>query len=423
MGSHHGPHSAVPPLIALVDGNCFFCSCQRLFEPTLRSRPLVVLSSNDGCVVSRTNEAKQLGIRMGQPHFEIRSLVNARQVEVRSSNFALYSDISRRIQSILAMLSPHVEPYSIDESFLEVPQTDNPLAWGINVTEHVQKWCGIPVGVGIGSTKVLAKVANHLAKRTLEPQCIEANDPRLHDFPIEEVWGIGRRLSTQMRGLEIRTAGDLAQTDPRLVRKRWGVVGERLALELQGIPCLGFEESPEPRKSMLCSRTFDHPLSDLNALEEALRWMMETVAEQLREEKSEAGVLQVFLESQGRHSPNPHAVEQIHLFHPKTDSTSQILTAGCALLQSLHTEGMHYRRGGIQLMDLSPSTAHQDELFETPRSPQSIALLKAVDEINQNFGSGKIRWGAGKRKNLVKQELLSSRFTTHWSELPVAIGS
>ncbi|TAN53810.1 MAG: Y-family DNA polymerase, partial [Rhodospirillales bacterium] len=283
--------SSFPP-IALVDGNNFFASCEKVFDPSLRGVPVIVLSNNDGCAVARSSEAKALGIPMGAPLFKIRDIVKAHGVRVFSGNFELYGDMSRRVVEVLSTFTPDLEVYSVDESFLAFPGQGHGriLELGQTIRERVERWTGIPVGVGFGPTKTLAKLANYLAKKVaafdgvaslMEP---EVRAVVLAQIPIGEVWGVGRALAPRLTAMGIRSAGDLAGLDPRRARKAFTVVGERLVRELNGLPCLGLDDVPPARQSAVVSRSFGRPVTSRDELLEALAAFAHRAGEKIRDE-------------------------------------------------------------------------------------------------------------------------------------------
>ena len=284
-------------MLALVDCNNFYVSCERVFDPSLEGRPVIVLSNNDGCAVARSNEAKALGIRMGAPFFQVRDLCNRHSVVVLSSNYELYGDMSRRVTSVLREFAPQLEIYSIDESFLHLGGIEDPTAMAKELNRRVRQWTGIPVSVGIANSKTLAKAANKIAKSKgsgvcqLEPAtCTES----LSKIPVGDIWGIGRRLRDKLAHLGISTAKDLAQAHPPLIRRIGGVTLERTLRELNGISCIEMEQ-PQPRKNICSSRSFGHPLTEISDLEEALSNYAITAVQRMRDQGTLAQGIQVFL--------------------------------------------------------------------------------------------------------------------------------
>ncbi|MFZ4696351.1 MAG: Y-family DNA polymerase, partial [Verrucomicrobiia bacterium] len=359
----------MPQLFALVDCNNFYCSCERVFDPSLRGRPLVVLSNNDACIISRSEEAKGLGIRMGTPFFKARDLIRRHRVAVRSSNYALYGDMSQRVMNTLSEFAPAMEVYSIDEAFLLLDEKRADEEYGAKVRRTVLKWTGIPVSVGIGATKTLAKAANKLSKKdparhgVLDLAHHPDPDALLATLPCGDVWGIGRRYAKFLIEKGITTALDLKRASRRMIRGRMGVCGERTLQELNGIPCFGLEEFPEANQTMCCARSFSKPITELAALEEAVAEFASRVGEKLRAQRSVAKRLCVLVMHNAdpkRHSPF-HAHAEMAL-HPPTADTPALIAAAHRLLRALYKPGTLYKKAGVVLTDLIPTIQVEPDL-------------------------------------------------------------
>lgn len=409
-------------MIALADGNNFYASCERVFQPRLQNTPIVVLSNNDGCVVARSEEAKALGIGMGVPAFEVREIIENNDVQVFSSNYTLYGDMSRRMHGILMQEAPAAEVYSIDEVFLDFRGIADPMAHARKMREKVKRWTGLPVSIGIGETKVLSKAANKLAKRYRRDEGVlqitsENRKEWLARLPVGDVWGIGPAHAGRLVTRGIRTAWDMAQLEPTEVRKSMGLVGERLILELQGTPCLKIEEVAPKKKQILCAKGFGSPLSGLEEIEEALAVYVDTVAEKLRRQKSVCGAMQVFLLT-NRHRPdqpqhNPSITETLP---EATNYSPELIAQARRMLRRIWRPGHLYRKVGVMLLDLG--NHGQRELFAPARNHEAQTRLQTtVDALD-----GTVRWGHMGLKNTwtLRSARRSRRWTTEIHELPVA---
>ena len=418
-------------VFALVDCNNFYASCEKLFRPDLKDTPVVVLSNNDGCVVARSKEAKVLGIKMGVPVFQIREQIEQHQIVCFSSNYALYADMSQRVMSLLEEGAPKVEIYSIDEAFLELSGMDaieNLQAFGQRIKAKVDQYTGITVGIGIAPTKTLAKLANHAAKvYPATGSVVNLMDPvrqrRLMALvTVEEVWGVGRRLSKRLHEQGIHTALDLANADPKLLRHEYSVVLERTICELNGMSCLALEAIPAVKKQILCSRSFGRRVTEKSQLKEAIAKYVTRAAEKLRAEHSLAHVLQVFIRtgmfnSQDSQYRNASTIE---LPYP-TDDTRILMAAAFQLFEKIYRPGFRYAKAGVMLADFSPQGLYQADLFYTDtKSTQATALMKVIDSINQS-GHGQIFFAAQgiAPEWAMKREYLSPAYTTQWSDLPI----
>jgi DNA polymerase V len=409
-------------MFALADGNNFYASCERVFQPKLEGQPIVVLSNNDGCVVARSEEAKALGIAMGVPEFQIRDSIRQHGIRVFSSNYPLYGDMSCRMMSVLSSMVPAHEIYSIDECFLDFTGIRNPEEHALKTRAITRQWTGLPVSIGIGETKVLAKAANRLAKLHRRDHGVlhltaSNREQWLEQLPIEKVWGIGRAHSARLLARGIKTALAFALHDRNEIRKSMGVVGERMVLELQGVSCLGLEELQPNKKQILCAKSFGHPLSSLPEIEEALACYTNTVGEKLRAQGSVCGAIQVFLET------NPHRKDQRQHFPQATitipEATSYspaLIRNALGLLRQIWRPDFLYKKVGIALLDLTQSV--QKDLFAHVANPVAKSRLqKVVDQLD-----GRVRWGSMgfDQPWKLKAEQRSNRWTTEIAELPIA---
>ncbi|WP_298288901.1 Y-family DNA polymerase [Novosphingobium sp.] len=418
-------------MFALVDCNSFYCSCERVFQPRLEGQPVVVLSNNDGCVVSRTNEAKARGIAMGEVWHLAKPELKA-GVHVFSSNYTLYGDMSRRVMTTLRDFAERQEVYSIDEAFLSFDCRTDWQRLGADIKRTVGKHTGIPVCVGFGSTKVLAKLANRLAKKRPDA-CgvfVMPNDPHelatlLDSVPVEDVWGIGRRLAARLLPHGVTTARGLRDMDDELARRFLAVIGQRIAWELRGVSCLDLEEVAPAKQAICCAKGFGSPLSALEDLLEPLATYVSRVAEKLRAQALTAGHLQVFLET------NPHAPGRQYCpsvgraLDCPTNFTPDLITAASRLLEAIHRPGYSFRKVGVLATDLRPETESQVTLFSPSMVPanKQKALMSALDEINRERGRGAVRFGAAADSAPVwkmRQANLSPCFTTRWEALLAA---
>jgi len=422
----------MPSLFALLDCNNFYVSCERLFNPRLEGRPVVVLSNNDGCIIARSNEAKALGIKMGEPFFKCRGLIAAHQVQVFSSNYPLYGDLSQRVMDVLCQLEPEVEVYSIDEAFFRLPQANQEslLENGRNIRTTVKKQVGIPVSIGFGPTKTLAKIANRIAKKFPEHGGVfvlpdQGLDALLATIEVGDVWGIGPRQSRKLFACGIRTALDLKNGNDTWLRKHLTVTGLRTAMELRGISCLPLEESPPTRKSVTSSRSFGQPVTDLAWLREALSSYIAIAAEKLRVEDLKTGCVQVYLTTNRFREGEPQYANSKTITLPiHTSSTLDLIHYADEVLQQLYRPGYAYKKVGVVLIDLVSASHVQAHLFLTPPKGQE-ALMGAMDQINRRWGRDTLHSAASGflRPWKNRQERKSPSYTTSWQELPVVKAS
>jgi DNA polymerase V len=416
-------------LFGLIDCNNFYVSCERLFQPTLLGKPVVVLSNNDGCVIARSDEAKALGIPMGLPAFKLAALVKEHPIEVYSSNYTLYGDLSARVMTTLTEWTPEVEVYSIDEAFLKFATLplDALTAYGQTMRATIHQWTGIPVSIGIASTKTLAKLANRLAKRSPEAQGVVAlTSPSeieavLACTPIEDIWGIGPGYTRRLHAREIRTALQLRDVNDRWIRQELGIVGLRLVWELRSISCLPLELCPPPKQSLMVSRSFGRPITTLSEMREAVATYMTRAAEKLRRHHVAAGVLTVFLMT-SRFTEEPQYSNCVTMPLPVAiQDTAELIGHALRGVEQIFREGYRYQKAGVILTALVPAHQVQTHLFDSHDRERSQKLMAVIDMINAEWGSGTIRYAAmGLRPAwIMRCARRSPRYTTRWEELAV----
>lgn len=417
-------------LWALVDCNNFFASCERLFRPDLEGRPIVVLSNNDGCVVARSNEAKALGLQMGVAEFKIRDMLKKHNVVVFSSNYQLYGDISHRVMATLETIVPYVETYSIDEAFLPLDHTLSRNANEIarKIRERIRGWTGIPVSIGIGQSKTLAKIANKLAKKgTGVFNFTDQTDPEsiLKNIPVVDIWGIGKRQAAKLHAAGITSALALRNANEDRIRKLLSVTGWRTLMELRGIPCIEEDNAPSSRKTLIRSRSFGTKISEKNMLAEALACFAARAGERLRSENLIAGGLEVHLRTSSfATEPYPHDSIQMPLV-PATSNTSELIKTAHKGLERIFKSGSAYAKAGVMLYALEEKTNAQASLFTIgpEREKEHDALMAALDKINRRYGNHALRYvaeGVGASPWHMRQERRSPRATTKWKELVLA---
>ena len=429
-------------MYALVDGNNFYVSCERVFRPNLLDTPVVVLSNNDGCAIARSNEAKALGIKMGAPWFQIQGMAETHGLVALSANFELYGDLSDRMMSVAAGLGPGQEIYSIDESFVDVTGVRDVTERAHRVRERILQWVGIPCGIGIGATKTLAKLANHIAKTAerkpgsydtklaqvanlsaLRPQELDAV---LAATDLGEVWGIGRRIAEQMRAQGLKTVLDVQRMDPAHAKRQWSVNIERTVRELQGVSCMELEVEPAPKKEIACTRSFGHPVLFLDEMIEAVTEFACRAAEKLRAQGSVTGQVLCF----ARTSPFREKDKQysrsiiVPLRKPTADSTL-ITQAAVMGLQAIYVPGYKYAKAGVMLLDLQDGMVQQFELAIDEPPQDRSQLMAALDKLNKRYGRGTLALGSSSvgdapRNWRMKQERKTPAYTTRWEDLVIA---
>lgn len=419
MGNHY----------VLVDCNNFYVSCERLFNPKLEGRPVIVLSNNDGCIVARSKEAKQLGLKMGEPYFMVKDFCQRMGVYIYSSNYQLYGDLSKRVMTILSQMVEEIEMYSIDESFLRFPEEISLEAIYEKCHEIkyiIKKWVGIPVSLGIAPTKTLAKVATDFAKGNqgtgiFNLSCPDIQKQLLREYPIGDVWGIGSRLKKTLHAINIHTALEFREMDPCVIRKKMGVVGERMLWELRGVSCLQMEEAA-PKKSITCSRSFGKSVAEFSELSEALSCFVNSACIKLRKQNSCVQAISVFVEATLDKKTGLRSYDStVASFEIPTSETSKIISKAKACLKQLYREGESYKKCGIILLDVVPEKSVIPDLFVGCSDPKRSALMKIVDGINEDYGKNTLFYGAmGVRKEWVmRSDRHSVHNTTEWEHLPI----
>ncbi len=414
-------------MFALVDCNNFYASCERVFRPDLNGKPIVVLSNNDGCVIARSNEAKDLGIPMGAPAFEYEKVFQQQKVHVFSANFALYGDMSHRVMSVLSDYSPDMEIYSIDECFLSLKGFEffNLQEYGMLMRNKVVKWTGIPISVGIAPTKALSKVANRIAKkfseRTKGVYIIDSEESRIKALKwlkVEDVWGIGRQHAKRLQAQGVKTAYDFTLLNDAFVRKQMSIVGLRLKHDLQGIPTLNLDEV-QPKKNIATTRSFDGNYTKFEQISERVSTFAVSCAEKLRKQNSCCNSLMVFVHTNRHRKDLPQYSRNIVIQLPfATNSSIELSKFAVQALKQIFKEGYSYKKAGVIVQDFTPQDSVQKSLFEE-RNEKHIPLMKAVDKLNALFGQQKIRLASQDAKRVwkMKQEKLSPNYTTKLSDI------
>ncbi len=414
-------------MYGLADCNNFFVSCQRVFDPSLEGRAVVVLSNNDGCAISRSNEAKALGIRMGQPYYQFADLVRAGRVEVFSSNFMLYGDMSRRIHQTLRELVPAIEAYSIDEAFLDLRGIDSGglAALGRRISATCLRNVGIPVSVGIAPTKTLAKIASRLCKRypRLEGSCYmhrpEDVAKVLARFPIGDVWGIGRRYARRLEERGVHTAADFCACSVGWVRAHMGMGGERTWRELHGEPCIEFEHAAAARKQICVSRTFASEITDFESLRRQTILYATMCAEKLRRQGSVCGEVQLFVATNRHRSDRPQYGNSVLMALPEpTDSTILLAHVVTDALREIFRPGFAYKRAGVVLSAIVSRGGMQVSLFDDADRERHSRLMHALDSVNGKLGPNSVMLASQELQGLrMHREHLSPSYTTDWNDI------
>ncbi len=415
-------------LLALVDCNNFYVSCERVFRPDLIHKPVAVLSNNDGCIVARSQEVKDLGIKMATPVYQVQHLINRHRIKLFSSNYTLYADMSSRVMQCLESFSPHFEVYSIDESFLDLTDvcSNNSFAYAKLIKQAVQRTTGIPVCVGMGPTKTLAKLANYAAKKwkktggVLDLSDSTRRNKLMRLVPINEIWGIGRQTTKRLQLMNINTAYDLAMQPVELIQAQFNIVVARTVMELNGIACLSLEEITPDKQQIVCSRSFKRRLTDYQELSKALASFCSRAAEKLRKQGSVTGSITVFIRTNPYNSNEPQYQRSIHTQLPQaTSDTRQIISTAKRLLKDIYKLGYRYQKCGVQLGHIqAASIPNQSDLFSFSEQNNSNELMSTIDKINQRFPKAislsAIDINANWRTSI---ERASPRYTTDWNEL------
>ncbi len=415
-------------VFALVDCNSFYCSCERVFKPELNHKPVIVLSNNDGCAVSRTDEAKALGIEMGAVYYQIKDIVKKNNVHVFSSNYTLYGDISSRVMQVLSGFVPEMEVYSIDEAFLNFSgmQKMDLNKYSIEIIKTVQQYTGIPTCIGIGPTKVLSKVANKLAKKNKIKNygvfnlCdSEFKDTVLKKIPVEDVWGIGRQSAKKLYALQIKTAYDLMKSQPELIRKVLTVVGARIVEELNGKSCLDLETDVEDRKQIVSSRSFGRQVTQLIELQESVANHITNAAEKLRKQNLICKNVTVFIQTNPFvNKPQYHNSASMNLTSG-TSVTPKLIKHTMQLLEKIYQPKYEYKKAGIILNDLVKKDFIQTDFFNKFDTVEEDNLMNVIDQLNRYHGTSTVKYAACGVNQFWKMlsEMRSPCYTTRWSEL------
>ena len=418
-------------MFALIDCNSFYASCEKIFRPDLKHRPIVVLSNNDGCVIARSPEAKKMGISMTQPWYQVKDQYLSKGGVVFSSNYEFYADISNRVMNVLSDLCPEIDIYSIDEAFLDLRtfrKNIDLVNFAYDCKKRIKDWIGVPVSIGIAPTKTLAKLANKVAKD--DPRfdgVVILSEPRvikhfLKSMPIEKIWGIGRKLTAKLENIDIKTAYDLSQVDSRLIGDNFNVVLERTVRELKGQSCITLHDFMEPKKQIMVSRSFGRSIRSKSVLSEAISFHASRAAEKLRHEKQKCRLITAFIRSNRFNTRvrQIYAAKSFELVHP-TDDTRIIIKNANRILDQIFADGYQYAKAGILLSDFTNKYGYQMSLFDKKRDEKMASrLMETVDYINL-MEIAKIGFGNQGYRNTwrMKREIKSKRYTTKIEEIPI----
>jgi DNA polymerase V len=418
-------------MFALIDCNSFYASCEKIFRPDLKDRPVVILSNNDGCVIARSSEAKKMGVSMTQPWYQIKDQYLSKGGIVFSSNYEFYADISNRVMNVLSDLCPEIDIYSIDEAFLDLrsfKKNIDLVNFAYDCKRKIREWVGIPVSIGIAPTKTLAKLANKVAKD--DPRfdgVVILSEPRvikhfLRSMPVEKIWGIGKRLTARLENIGVKTAHDLTQIDSRLIGDNFNVVLERTVRELKGQSCITLHDFMEPKKQIMVSRSFGRSIRTKNVLSEAISFHASRAAEKLRYEKQKCRLITTFIRSNRFNTKikQIYASRSLELIHP-TDDTRIIIKSANRILEKIYANGYQYAKAGILLSDFTDSYGYQMSLFDRKRDEKSASkLMETIDYINL-MEIAKVGFGNQGYQNTwkMKREIKSQRYTTKIDEIPI----
>ena len=423
--------------IALIDGNNFYVSCERVFQPELEGKPVVVLSNNDGCVVARSQEVRALGVAMGTPWFKLKDLVRQHGIIGKSSNYTLYADMSQRMHAVIGQFAPEQEIYSIDETFLDLTGFNrNLVEYGQQIRQRVRQWTGIPVCVGVGGTKTLAKLANHSAKKILVPEMADGVvnfnqmspgelNQLFGSIDVGEVWGVGRKNKERLYDIGIETVKDLRNSSVSHIKNEFNVVLARTVAELNGESCLALEEVAPPKQQIVSSRSFGQPVLLLEGLNEAVVSDASRAAEKLRKQHHVASVIQVFVQTNPFKPDEPQYNNGVTVKLAKqTNDTFLLASAALYGLKRIYKPGYAYKKAGVMLGSLCPENLVPVDLFtgfNEPETQRARTLMATLDEINTKMGRGTVRSaGEGIQKAwAMRSGNKSNAFTTDWEQLPV----
>ena len=420
-------------VVALVDCNSFYASCETIFKPHLKNQPVVVLSNNDGCVIARSSLAKKVGIKMGVPFFEVKKLVKKNNVKVFSSNYTLYANISSRVMGVLKNYCDELEIYSVDEAFLILNKYSERSFFqrAIQIKKTVKKWIGVPVSIGIANNKTLSKIANHLAKKDeLGTQVVELLDRRqieiaLKVLEVGDIWGIGSRISKFLQSNSIKTAYDLYSSDPRWVRQHLGVVGERTYRELHGEMCFPITESPDAKKQCRVSRSFESYVENFKELEQRIISYATRASEKIRSDQLQAKRITVFIRSNKFNKKNqPYYGDKTYSFISPTNDLFEIVRLAVKALNHIYKPGIKYKKAGVLLSDLSREGIYNRDLFFQRSEKDLLKKMKVnrvFDRLNSRYGSGTICIAKENYEKfyLTRRKNLSPAYTSNFYELPI----
>ncbi len=416
------------PIFALVDCNSFYCSCERVFRPDLTNKPIVVLSNNDGCAVARTDEVKALGLPLWAPYFQIKEDLKKHNVHVFSSNYTLYGDMSARVMNTLAGFAPEMEVYSIDEAFLSFTGMEqfNLVQLSKEIRKTVLQNTGIPTCIGLGPTKVLAKVANKIAKKDKKKTegvfdlCdTDFKKAMLSQFPVEDIWGIGKQSAQKLHDHRIKTAKQLMESDPNYIQKILTVVGARIVKELNGVSCLDLEIDIEDRKQIVSSRSFGHQVKSITDIQESIANHVTTACEKLRKQNLMCKNITVFIQTNPfKNTPQYHRAANMNLLSG-TSVTPKLIQSAFTLLEGIYKDEFEYKKCGVILNDLYSKQTQQLDFFGKSDSVEQETFMKTIDQLNQFHGKGTVKFAACGIDQFWKMlsEMKSPCYTTRWSEL------
>ena len=411
-------------MIALVDCNNFYASCERIFRPHLAKKPVAVLSNNDGCVIARSNESKSLGLKMGEPIFKKRHLVDRHNIHLFSSNFALYGDISKRVFDIVARDVPAYEIYSIDEAFLDFSGIKDPYNYAIHLRDKVRRWTGVSISIGISYTKTLSKVAGHIAKKSDDGVCYLKDKSQISDIlgklPLDEIWGVGVRYAIKLKKYGIHTASDLLECDETWVRKMMNVVGLRMVRELKCIPHFNLEEDRSMKKSICTSRSFSVEVKEYSRMSEYVSMFASRCSEKLRSEQACARSISVFMYT-NRFRPRARQYSGYFSmdFHTAASDSITVTKLAIECLKKIFKSGYSYKKAGVTLSGIVPRNQVQLSLFDSSDRKKSDKLMETMDAINGNMGRDILKLSSSGINNKWKigKERLSPCYTTRWSDI------
>lgn len=419
-------------MIAIVDCNNFYASCERVFNPAMRGKPVVVLSNNDGCIIARSEEAKRLGISMAEPLYKALPLIRKHDIQVFSSNYALYGDMSQRVMRILSEFTPSIELYSIDEAFLDFSGFDHKslIEYAQTIRRRVRQCTGIPASIGIAPSKTLSKIANRIAKKNSDMngvfELVSESDQEswMKKTPVESVWGVGRNIAQTLLTHGIRTAWDLRNVSETWIRRHFGIVGVRMVRELRGISCLPLDACPAPKQGIASTRSFGKTVTDIGDLKEAVSTYVTRAAEKLRKQNSVAQMLTVFLHT----NPFSETAKQYYksaswTFQVPTDDTGEMIHHALQIVDKIFAKGYGYKKAGVILTGITSKEGIQGSLLDTKDRVRSEKLMSVLDQINHRMGTHTVHYaatGISQRWRMLSEKR-SPNYTTRWNELPVVL--